>query len=114
MDAVTDERERRVGENEAIFRHVNERIEDVNRAFATITERMDVVCECGDVACTQRIELTLPVYERVRADSRHFVLVPGHEKPDVEHVIERDDEWVVVEKEPGPAAEIAKETDPRP
>lgn len=107
------ERARRVGENEALFRHVNERIEDVNRAFSPITSRMDVVCECGDATCTRRIELSVEDYERVRADSRRFVLVEGHDDPQVEHVVEHGAGWVVVVKEPGGPAEIAERTDPR-
>ena len=107
------QRARRLGENEALFRVVNERIEEVNRGFATLTETMDVVCECGDLACAERVLVSLADYERIRADSTHFVLVPGHESPSVERVIERGDGFVVVEKDPGLPARVASETDPR-
>jgi hypothetical protein len=108
-----DERAERVGKNEALFRHVNERIEDVNRAFAPLTERIDIVCECGAAGCAERVELSVPDYERVRSDPRRFILLDGHETPDVERVVERGDGWVVVEKHDGKAAEIAVRTDPR-
>lgn len=107
-----NEREERVVKNEALFRHVNERIEDVNRAFAPLDDVIDLVCECGVADCAERIGLTVADYERIRADPRRFVISPGHEDRLVERVLERGDGWAVVEKE-GEAAELAEETDPR-
>lgn len=107
-----NEREERVVKNEALFRHVNERIEDVNRAFAPLDDVLDVVCECGVAACAERIELAVSDYERIRADPRRFVIVPGHEDTLVETVVERGGGWAVVEKK-GEAAELAEEADPR-
>jgi hypothetical protein len=48
----------------------------------------------------------------VRAGAAQFVLVPGHEIPAIERVVERAASYVVVEKV-GDAAEVAEETDPR-
>jgi hypothetical protein len=38
---------------------------------------------------------------------------PGHEVLDVERVVGRDDDYVVVEKVPQEAVRVAEETDPR-
>lgn len=108
-----DERTRRVGENEALFRVVNERIDDVNRAFGAVTGTMAVVCECGAIECTEQITLTPDEYERVRADSTSFVLVPGHEEPDLERVVGHGEGFVVVQKFGRDAATLARDTDPR-
>lgn len=108
-----DERKRRIGENEALYRAVNERIEDLNEAFGTVTETMGVVCECGKLECTEQIDLDLPTYERVRSDPTWFVVLPGHEIPDVEDIVERQGTFTIVRKDPGDAAELARETDPR-
>jgi hypothetical protein len=108
-----DERERKIGENEALYRTVNERIDDLNQVFGTITNTMTVVCECGDGACAQQIELAVGDYERVRSESTNFIIVPGHEIPDVEDVVERNDTFDVVRKHAGDIAELARETDPR-
>jgi hypothetical protein len=108
-----DERARKIGENEALFRNVNERIEGLGEAFGLITESMTIVCECGDSSCVEQIELAVPEYERIRSDSTLFVIVPGHEIPDVEHVVESTDGFDVVRKHPGGAAELASELDPR-
>jgi hypothetical protein len=108
-----DERARRIGQNEALFREINERIEDMNAAFGAITETMNVVCECGDSSCTLQIEIALPLYERVRTEPTHFIVVPGHEIPDVEEIVEEHAAFFVIRKLPGGPAELARETDPR-
>jgi hypothetical protein len=109
---MTDERARRVGLNEALFRRVNEEIEALNEALGK-PAAMSVICECGDGQCMERIEIPLVDYERVRADPCLFVIVPGHEIPDLESVIEHADSWEVVRKRDGTATSVAKRTDPR-
>jgi hypothetical protein len=108
-----DERARRIGENEALYRAVNEKIEDLSAAFGTITETMSVVCECGDASCAEQIEVSIADYERIRADATFFIIRPGHEIPDVEEVMERNDEFHVVRKAEGAAADLARELDTR-
>ena len=107
------ERERRIGANEAIFREVNERIEEINRAFSTLTHSMEIMCECGNVRCAEMISIPVSDYERMRSDSALFAVVPGHATPDVEDVVERRDAFEVVRKHPGAPQEIAETTDPR-
>ena len=104
-----DERARRIGENEAIYRAVNEKIGDLNETFGLLTDEMTVVCECGDLTCTDQIQLEIPDYERVRRDPTFFVVVPGHEIPDVETVVEKHETWTVVRKNPGGPAELARD-----
>jgi hypothetical protein len=108
-----DERERRIGLNEALFRDVNERIEGLNRAFGELTERMSVVCECGGSRCHDRIDVPIPEYEQVRADPTTFLVVPGHEIPDVETVVDRREGYVVVRKAGDEVEQLAADTDPR-
>ena len=110
---VVDEDQRRLGENEVLYRAVNERIEDLNTAFGMVTESMSVVCECGDIKCAEQIQVDLPTYERIRAEPTLFFIRPGHEYPEVEDVVERTDGYEVVRKRAGEAAAIAAETDPR-
>jgi microcompartment protein CcmL/EutN len=107
------ERARRVGLNEAIFRQVNEQIRGLNRTFGTDEGTMTVICECGSSDCTERLEVGLSTYERVRSDPRHYVIARGHEIPDVETVIEQTERYDVVQKHEGDPAELARETDPR-
>jgi hypothetical protein len=107
------ERERRIGANEAIFREVNERVEEINRTFAVRTETMEIMCECGSLRCAEMIPISVSEYERIRSDPTLFAIVPGHEAPNVEDVVERQSGFDVVRKHPGEPTAIAEATDPR-
>jgi hypothetical protein len=109
---VSDERARRVGLNEALFRRVNEEIESLNEDFGE-PATMSVICECGDGQCMEQIEIALADYERVRADPLLFVVLPGHEIPAYESVVERADGWEIVRKDRGTPTAVAERTDPR-
>ena len=111
---MVDERGARVGMNEALFRAVNERVEDLNEAFATVTEAFEVVCECGDAGCVAQISIASDVYERVRAGATLFIVVAGHETPEIEEVVDKQDAYYIVRKDAELPKRIAEETDPRP
>ncbi len=106
------ERERRLGLNEAVFREVNERIRDINETFKLDTQELDLVCECGDSSCAERISMPIADYEQLRADSLQFAIVPGHEDHAVELVIARERTYDLVRKR-GEAAVLAAESYPR-
>jgi hypothetical protein len=109
-----DDRARRIGRNEAIFREVNEQIERLNDRFHSVAaDVLQLVCECGRLECVEQLTVPLRTYEEARADPALFVIKPGHEIPDVEQVVTREDEYFVVRKHPGGPAELAVETDPR-
>lgn len=110
---VSDERARRVGLNEAIFRQLNEQIRELNRDFGTQLPTMTVSCECGNSDCTERLELPVQRYERVRSDARLYVIAKGHEIPSVESVVERADGHDVVQKDEGVPADLSRELNPR-
>ena len=107
-DAVTP-REVSVGKNEALFREVNERIRGITTDFGDA----EFLCECGDPTCALPVALDLAEYEAVRDNPAQFVLVPGHEMPEVEDVVMQNERYAVVRKHPGVPTELAVETDPR-
>ncbi len=108
-----EDRDRRIGENEILYRAINEKIEDLNAAFGSLTDTMTVVCECGDRNCTAQIELAVQAYERVRSDPTLFVVLPGHVYAEVEAVVDAAAGYEVVRKVEGEARELAVENDPR-
>ena len=110
---MSEERARRVGLNEALFREVNDRIESLNTAFAKVTDKIDIVCECGSLGCAATIGMTPQEYAELRSDSALFAVVHGHEASDVESVVDRRDTYDVVRKNPGLPARLASETDSR-
>ena len=108
------ERQRRIAENESLFRDVNERVEDTAERFMLGDDMaQEFLCECGDTRCTERITLTLREYGAVRANARQFAIVPGHDVPEVERVVASSDRYDVVEKV-GVGAEIAEQRQPPP
>jgi hypothetical protein len=109
---VTD-RERRMAENEAAFRDVNESLRYTASQGARTLPTLRLLCECGDAGCAEFVEVTSTEYETVRATATHFIVRPGHELPDIERVVAANDRFSVVEKRAGEPAKIARETDPR-
>ena len=107
-----DERVRRIGLNEAVFRQVNERIEELADTFG-LAEKLDLVCECGNASCASRIEMGHREYEELRSDSATFAVVRGHEILDVEEIVERHKAYDVVRKTASDAQEVAEATDQR-
>jgi hypothetical protein len=101
----------KIARNEALFREVNERIAETAERFDA--DEASFVCECADPACTERVDVTLEEYERVRSDGATFLLVPGHEDERVESVIELGDGHAVVEKQDPVVALLARKLNPR-
>ena len=100
--------------NEALFRTVNESVELLNKTFASSSDTFDIVCECDTASCAQIISVELATYERARADSTLFLIVPGHEDDDVETIVEQHDRFSLVRKRAGFPGAVAEATDLRP
>ena len=100
-----DERTRRVAENEALFRQVNERVVGRERRPA---ETFEIVCECADTQCMEHLRVTTEVYERTRSEPTDFLLKPGHAKLEFETVIEGHEEFELVRKI-GATASVARQ-----
>ena len=95
-------RDERIAKNEALLREVNERIHDVGQGLQVLPDdgQLDFRCECGRPECDLFVHLLASDYQRVRADNDRFVVVPGHEDPEIERVVERSQSYVVVDKRP--------------
>jgi hypothetical protein len=108
--------EERIAGNEALFREVNERMAETAERFAGTDDEatpLDFVCECGRAGCAEKMSMTLAEYQRVRSEPTHFAVVPGHELPGVERVVERHTTHFVVEKQDPNADRVGREPDPR-
>ena len=66
------------------------------------------MCECAHADCAELIDVGAEKYHEVRADPRRFIVMPGHEDPGIETVVEAHAEYVVVEKQ-DEAGRIAEE-----
>jgi hypothetical protein len=108
---VEGKKQRRAAANEATIRDVNEGIERGQWPGEEDTP-VGFRCECARLGCNQLVELTVREYEEIRANPRRFVVIPGHEFPDVETLVESRGGYVIVEKL-DQAAEVAERHDPR-
>ena len=95
-------RQERSAKNEALLREVNERIDEVGERLQVLPEdeALDFRCECGRPGCESSVSMPADAYKRMRSDNDRFVLVPGHEDPEIERVVERADRYVIVDKRP--------------
>lgn len=117
MSAAEDVRDRqeRAAKNQSLFREVNERVKDVNESFHTATFALsDWVCECANDTCVERIEMSSQEYDAIREQPARFLVATSddHVWPDVERVVERHENYWIVEKFEL-AATIAEREDPR-
>jgi hypothetical protein len=108
---VEGKKQRRAAANEATIRDVNEGIERGQWPGEEDTP-VGFRCECARLGCNRLIELTVREYEEIRANPRRFVVIPGHEFPDLEIVVEARQGYIIVEKL-DQAAEVAERHDPR-
>jgi len=104
------QRKHQIARNEALFREVNERLEEVSPGRST--EMTEFLCECGDADCTETVALRDEEYDRVRSDPLLFAVLPGHEIPDVEEILASNERFSLVRKHAGEGV-IARQTDPR-
>jgi hypothetical protein len=99
---------------QSMFRDVNERVRRINEAFSVVVPLGEWVCECADQDCSTRITMTHDAYETIRRDPTRFLVAVGdeHVVPEIEEVVERHEQYWIVEKL-GDAAKLATSVDPR-
>jgi hypothetical protein len=115
--------ERRYAENEVAFREANHKIQDELDQISAQAQaeghpfaeheslQLHFYCECADEKCRERVVLSLRDYREAHANVSRFVLLPGHEVPEVERVVRREPTYMIVEKfvtPPGHAEKLNK------
>jgi len=106
--------ERRMAENEMVFRQLNVRVQEgIERTEQMAREDSQpeflisqhianmplyFYCECSDENCTKRIPILHDLYTKIRQHRNHFVVAPGHEVLAIERVIARNNNYYIVKK----------------
>jgi hypothetical protein len=92
--------EQAAARNEALWREVNDRIEEVDETLRVLPDGdlLELHCECGDPGCDARISITPAEYHDVRSQPDTFAVAVGHEDEVIEHVVKRTDRYLVVDK----------------
>lgn len=103
--------EARMARTESAFREVNEAIKKTAERFEA--DEAGFVCECADPACAEPVTAGLDDYDAVRSDATRFLIAPGHEVRPLERVVERNDEYEVIEKLGRTMRRIVRDLNPR-
>jgi hypothetical protein len=105
-----DERHERIAKNETAFRAANRAIEQADQEEGARPDQpIEVLCECGRQGCDGMITLTVADYDAVHSQTDRFVVLRGHESPEIENVVEERAGYLVIDKF-GEAEEIAEDT----
>lgn len=92
--------QRAAARNEALWREVNDRIEEVDETLRILPDDLlELHCECGNAECEERISITPDEYREVRSDRDTFAVAVGHENDVIEHIVKRTDRYLVVDKD---------------
>jgi hypothetical protein len=100
--------ERRLVENELMFRSANRKVEQHVTAERTPYSGPDQTklrfyCECSNLDCRSRIIMTADEYHAVSPGRKEFIVIPGHENDDIEKIVKTTKLYCVVEKYLDPA-----------
>jgi hypothetical protein len=87
----------RAARNEEIFREVNRGI-DVGAERHHVESPLPFHCECAQAFCVETVAVSPTDYERVAKERYRFIVIAGHEDPEVEQVVEEHGAFNVVEK----------------
>lgn len=111
MKGKSSPSDRRLTENELIFRQINERTregfvllnqlaQEHSQPEFKVSDKLllQFYCECSNLACIERIRITLGEYGQIHRDNGSFIVVPGHEVPKIEKVISKHASYDVVHK----------------
>lgn len=76
-----------------LLREVNERIAEIVPQSAP----GEFLCECGRNDCTETLEVPSRVFKIVLSSPNLFLILPGHESPEIERVVQTSDTFTLVE-----------------
>ena len=118
--------ERRMAENEVMFREFNEKVQHdfeelkkiaVEHDQTHFVEENDIplhfYCECSDKDCQQRIVIKPSRYTDIHTKRDRFIILPNHDVPNIEQVVSKEPSYWIVEKYLPPPA-TAKTFKPTP
>ena len=96
---------------QVLFRQLNEEIRSLAGGFGLDAE-LDLVCECTNGGCFERLIVSTEDYEAIRRFPTRFLVKPRHDAGQVERIVEETAHFLVVERI-GADAEAAIHLDPR-
>jgi hypothetical protein len=61
-------------------------------------DRLEILCECGEDGCETTLDVTHAEYDEAHEQHDRFMVAPGHEDEQIEHVVKRKPEYLIVDK----------------
>jgi hypothetical protein len=61
------------------------------------TGKGKIICECADLRCNATLVATAADYAKRSRGPHGYWVRPGHEMPSLEHVVERNDDYAIVQ-----------------
>ena len=109
----TAEQELRAARSQMTFRALNNRIKDLGETSGS-SGVLDFSCECADETCVEKIRLSAPEFRAIAQRANQFIVLRGHELPEVEDTIAQFDGFggldrVLIVSKRGAGAEFVKE-----
>lgn len=92
-----EERQRRIARHEAFHRIANEHAWQLTAGLEL--EDVRVFCECGHRECERMMLIPRADFAEIHQRGDVFLVTPGHEIPDLEHVVGTGEGYVIVEKD---------------
>jgi hypothetical protein len=91
------DRDTRREENQKMFRHGNESLHDA-AVNARETSTVPFLCECADVDCLGRVEVTTSQWEVVANEPNHYLMIAGHPRSEGEDAVGSIGEYEIARK----------------
>lgn len=87
-------------QNEVAFQKTNDILMGQAKELVTGPARGEIAfaftCECSNLQCYEEVHMSIKEFERISKHQAWFCIVPKHNQPDIENVIEEHDtHWVV-------------------
>jgi hypothetical protein len=102
------ERELCAAQNQMMFRSVNHRVLEHGEKLGGSTSELEFACECADDSCMEKIRLSPQRFLAIESDANQFIVLRGHEIPEVEDTVAERDGFLIVSKR-GAGAEFVEE-----
>jgi hypothetical protein len=91
---MTMPREIRILETEEFYRQINDVIAKNGRR-----DDKAYMCECANVYCNVSMDVSTEDIEVLHSVPGYYIILPGHEIPDVEHVVSTTEKYAIVVKD---------------
>ncbi|CAN5166046.1 hypothetical protein BH09PAT3_BH09PAT3_1760 [soil metagenome] len=90
--------DRKLIQNEATQRLENSHVKRTLEPIIGPATKISFICECSDLDCRDRIDLTSDEFDSFHVQGKRFVVKPNHEIVAIEKIISRTDDYYIVEK----------------